>query len=106
MKFAILPKKRPMGADTDTKSKKIYLLILFFLLKRYVATIIPINPSIYTENLPDTFNILDKIFFEWLPIENNQIFFKCFYLINIIIFANCHANKTNIPPQKLLICQI
>ena len=36
-------------------------------------TIIPINPSIYTENLPDTFNILDKISFEWLPIENNQI---------------------------------
>ena len=37
-------------------------------------TIIPPNPIIYTENLPDTFNIIENIYFELLPMkENNQI---------------------------------
>ena len=34
IKFAILPKKIPIGADTDIKSKKIYLFILCFRLNR------------------------------------------------------------------------
>jgi len=35
------------------------------------STIIPPNPQLYTENLPDTFKIIDNIIFELLPMEKN-----------------------------------
>ena len=44
IKFAILPKKIPIGAATAMKSKKIYFSKLFFLQKITVAIIIPIKP--------------------------------------------------------------
>ena len=44
IKFEILPKKIPIGAEAEIKSKKIYLLILCFREKMIVAMNTPIKP--------------------------------------------------------------
>ena len=44
MKFANLPKKIPIGATKEIKSKNIYEFILCFLLNQKTAIITPIKP--------------------------------------------------------------
>ena len=44
MKFAILPKKIPIGAEQATKSDKTNNFILFFLEKNIIEIITPIKP--------------------------------------------------------------